>query len=45
MIDGALKKLPGYELGPNVFERLQIIEDVGAATRAYSTLFTSVQSA
>ena len=45
MIDDALKKLPGYELGPAIFDRLQIIEDVGAATREYSTLFTSVKSA
>jgi spermidine/putrescine transport system substrate-binding protein len=44
MIDNALKKLPGYQLGPRVFERLQIIEDVGAATRAYSNLFTAVKS-
>jgi spermidine/putrescine transport system substrate-binding protein len=45
MIDGALKKLPGYELEPSVFDRLQIIEDVGAATREYSNLFTAVKSA
>jgi spermidine/putrescine transport system substrate-binding protein len=45
MIDGALKNLPGYQLEPSVFERLQIIEDVGKATRQYSTLFTSVKSA
>jgi spermidine/putrescine transport system substrate-binding protein len=44
MIDDALKNLPGYELEPSVFDRLQIIEDVGAATREYSTLFTSVKS-
>ena len=44
MIDASLKKLPGYELGPSTFDRLQIIEDVGAATREYSTLFTSVKS-
>jgi spermidine/putrescine transport system substrate-binding protein len=44
MIDNALKTLPGYQLGPSDFERLQIIEDVGAATREYSTLFTSVKS-
>ena len=43
-IDGALKKLPGYELEPSVFDRLEIIEDVGSATREYSTLFTSVKS-
>jgi hypothetical protein len=45
MIDSVLTKLPGYELGPAVFDRLQIIADVGRATRAYSTLFTSVKSA
>jgi spermidine/putrescine transport system substrate-binding protein len=44
MIDASLKKLPGYQLGSSVFDRLQIIEDVGAATREYSTLFTSVKS-
>jgi spermidine/putrescine transport system substrate-binding protein len=44
MIDEALKKLPGYELSPEVFERLQVIEDVGEATRKYSRLFTEVKS-
>jgi spermidine/putrescine transport system substrate-binding protein len=44
MIDGSLKDLPGYQLEPSVFDRLQIIEDVGSATREYSTLFTSVKS-
>ena len=44
MIDSALKKLPGYELNSTIFDRLQIIEDVGAATREYSDLFTSVKS-
>jgi spermidine/putrescine transport system substrate-binding protein len=44
MIDASLKKLPGYELGASVFDRLQIIEDVGATTREYSNLFTSVKS-
>jgi spermidine/putrescine transport system substrate-binding protein len=44
MIDDALKDLPGYQLKPSVFDRLQIIEDVGKATREYSTLFTSVKS-
>jgi spermidine/putrescine transport system substrate-binding protein len=43
-VDGALKKLPGYTLDSSVFKRLQVIEDVGKATRAYSTLFTSVKS-
>jgi spermidine/putrescine transport system substrate-binding protein len=45
MIAGALKNLPGYQLEPSVFERLQIIQDVGKATRQYSTLFTAVKSA
>jgi spermidine/putrescine transport system substrate-binding protein len=44
MIDEALKKLPGYELSPEVFGRLQVIEDVGEATRKYSRLFTEVKS-
>jgi spermidine/putrescine transport system substrate-binding protein len=44
MIDDALKKLPGYQLGPEVFDRLQVIEDVGEATRKYSRLFTEVKS-
>jgi spermidine/putrescine transport system substrate-binding protein len=44
MIDEALKKLPGYQLGPEVFDRLQVIEDVGEATRKYSRLFTEVKS-
>ena len=44
MIDEALKKLPGYQLGPEVFDSLQVIEDVGEATRKYSRLFTEVKS-
>jgi spermidine/putrescine transport system substrate-binding protein len=44
MIDEALKNLPGYQLGPEEFDRLQVIEDVGAATRKYSRLFTEVKS-
>jgi spermidine/putrescine transport system substrate-binding protein len=47
MVDEALKKLPGYnpQLTPEVYDRLQIIEDVGEATRKYSQLFTEVKSA
>jgi spermidine/putrescine transport system substrate-binding protein len=45
MIDDALKKLSGYVLTPEVFERLQVIEDVGEATRKYERLFTEVKSA
>ena len=44
MIDDALKKLPGYELSREEFDRLQVIEDVGEATRKYSRLFTEVKS-
>jgi spermidine/putrescine transport system substrate-binding protein len=43
-IDDALKKLPGYTLGSSVFKRLQVIEDVGEATRRYADLFTAVKS-
>ena len=45
MVDDALKKLPGYTLAPEVYDRLQVIEDVGEATRKYSRLFTEVKSA
>jgi spermidine/putrescine transport system substrate-binding protein len=45
MIDDALKNLPGYDLGPEIFERLQVIEDVGEATREYERMFTEVKSA
>jgi len=44
MIADSLKKLPGYTLEPEVFDRLQVIEDVGEATRKYSRLFTEVKS-
>jgi spermidine/putrescine transport system substrate-binding protein len=44
MIDDALKELPGYELPDSVFERLQVIEDPGEATREYERLFTEVKS-
>jgi spermidine/putrescine transport system substrate-binding protein len=47
LVDEALKKLPGYnpQLTPEVYERLQIIEDVGEATRDYERRFTEVKSA
>jgi len=44
MIDEALKKLPGYLPSPEVFERLQVIRDVGEATRDYERRFTEVKS-
>jgi spermidine/putrescine transport system substrate-binding protein len=43
-IDDALKKLPGYTLDSDVFNRLQVIEDVGEASRRYADLFTAVKS-
>ena len=43
-IDPALKNLPGYELPPEVFERLEVIEDTGEATREYERIFTEVKS-
>ena len=43
-IDEALKNLPGYVLPDSVFERLQVIEDPGEATREYERLFTEVKS-
>jgi len=41
----ALKDLPGYTLTPEIFERLEVIEDVGAKTREYERIFTEVRSA
>ena len=43
-IDPALKDLPGYVLPPEVFERLEVIEDTGEATREYERIFTEVKS-
>jgi spermidine/putrescine transport system substrate-binding protein len=47
MVDEALKKLPGYNprLTPEVYARLQVIEDLGEATREYERRFTEVKSA
>jgi spermidine/putrescine transport system substrate-binding protein len=44
-INPALKNLPGYTLTPEIFERLEVIEDVGAKTRKYERIFTEVRSA
>jgi spermidine/putrescine transport system substrate-binding protein len=43
-IDGALRTLPGYELPSDVFDRLEVIEDTGEATREYERIFTEVKS-
>jgi hypothetical protein len=45
MIDDALKKLPYYNLTPEVSDRLQIIQDLGKVTRDYERRFTEVKSA
>jgi spermidine/putrescine transport system substrate-binding protein len=44
-IDSALRTLPGYELPPAVFDRLEVIEDTGETTREYERIFTEVKSA
>ena len=44
-IDPALKNLPGYTLTPAIFERCEVIEDVGETTREYERIFTEVKSA
>jgi spermidine/putrescine transport system substrate-binding protein len=44
-ISPALKDLPNYILTPEIFERLEVIEDVGAKTREYERIFTEVRSA
>ena len=44
-IDEALTSLPGYTLEPEVFERLEVIEDTGETTREYERIFTEVKSA
>ncbi len=45
MIDEALKKIPTYSPPPEVFDRLEVIEDTGEATREYERIFTEVKSA
>jgi spermidine/putrescine transport system substrate-binding protein len=43
-IDAALKELPTYSPTPEQFERLEVIEDTGEATREYERIFTEVKS-
>ena len=45
LIDEALKKIPTYAPPPDVYGRLEVIEDVGEATREYERIFTEVKSA
>ncbi len=44
LIDQELKQIPEWDPSDEVFDRLQIIEDVGEATRAYERTFTEVKS-
>ena len=44
LIDEALKQVPQWNPPDAVFDRLQVIEDVGEATRDYERIFTEVKS-
>ena len=44
LIDKELKQVPEWDPSKQVFDRLQIIEDVGKATRDYERIFTEVKS-
>ena len=44
MIDKELKQIPEWNPSEKVFDRLQVIEDVGEATRDYERIFTEVKS-
>jgi spermidine/putrescine transport system substrate-binding protein len=45
LVDKALKKIPEWSPPDSVFDRLEVIEDVGEATRQYERIFTEVKSA
>lgn len=45
LIDEELKEIPQWNPSDEVFERLEVIEDVGEATRDYERVFTEVKSA
>ena len=44
LIDEALTEVPQWNPPDDVFSRLQVIEDVGEATRDYERIFTEVKS-
>ena len=44
LIDEELKQIPAWDPPDEVFDRLQVIEDVGEATRDYERIFTEVKS-
>jgi spermidine/putrescine transport system substrate-binding protein len=45
LVDEALKKIPEWSPPESVFDRLEVIADVGKATRQYERIFTEVKSA
>ena len=44
LVDEELKEIPQWNPVDEVFDRLQVIEDVGEATRDYERIFTEVKS-
>ena len=44
MIDKNLTSIPTYSPSKKVFDRLEVIQDVGKATRQYERIFTEVKS-
>jgi spermidine/putrescine transport system substrate-binding protein len=44
-IAGELKQIPEWNPSEEVFDRLEVIQDVGEATRDYERIFTEVKSA
>ncbi|CAN5697187.1 spermidine/putrescine ABC transporter substrate-binding protein [soil metagenome] len=44
LVDEELKQVPQWNPPDEVFDRLQVIEDVGEATRDYERIFTEVKS-
>ncbi len=45
LVDEELKEIPQWNPPDEVFDRLEVIEDVGEATRDYTRVFTEVKSA
>lgn len=44
LVDEELKQVPQWDPSDAVFDRLEVIEDVGPATRDYERIFTEVKS-
>lgn len=45
LVDESLKKLPAYNPPDELFDRLEVVEDIGSATKDYERIFTEVKSA